>query len=89
MKIGFDFATILLIIIIFLVFVFLFADYRVFRNFIRKEQDRNISFTSQQVKDYIKTYSGNEISKEFIEEFLKDVLKTSSPEEQMNGLENE
>lgn len=89
MKIGFDFATILLIIIIFLVFVFLFADYRVFRNFIRKEQDRNISFTSQQVKDYIKTYSGNEISKEFIKEFLNDVLKTSSPEEQMNGLENE
>ncbi len=89
MKIGFDFATILLIIIIFMVFVFLFADYRVFRNFIRKEQDRNISFTSQQVKDYIKTYSGNEISKEFIEEFLNDILKTSSSEEQMNELENE
>jgi hypothetical protein len=60
------------------VFVFLLADYRVFRKFIRLEKDRNISFTSQQVKDYINNYSSSGISEEFVEEFLNDVLQNAS-----------
>jgi hypothetical protein len=60
------------------VFVFLLADYRVFRKFIRLEKDRNISFTSQQVKDYINNYSSSGISEEFVEEFLKDILQNAS-----------
>ena len=78
MKIRIDNMTICLIVLIFIVFVFLLADYRVFRKFIRLEKDRNISFTSQQVKDYINNYSSSGISEEFVEEFLNDVLQNAS-----------
>lgn len=78
MKIRIDDMTICLIVLIFIVFVFLLADYRVFRKFIRLEKDRNISFTSQQVKDYINNYSSSGISEEFVEEFLKDILQNAS-----------
>ncbi|MCI9653971.1 MAG: hypothetical protein HFG91_06490 [Acholeplasmatales bacterium] len=78
MKIRIDNMTICLIVLIFIVFVFLLADYRVFRKFIRLEKDRNISFTSQQVKDYINNYSSSGISEEFVEEFLKDILQNAS-----------
>ena len=78
MKIRIDNMTICLIVLIFIVFVFLLADYRVFRKFIRLEKDRNSSFTSQQVKDYINNYSSSGISEEFVEEFLNDVLQNAS-----------
>lgn len=78
MKIRIDNMTICLIVLIFIVFVFLLADYRVFRKFIRLEKDRNISFTSQQVKDYINNYSSSGISEDFVEEFLKDILQNAS-----------
>ena len=82
MKIRIDNMTICLIVLIFIVFVFLLADYRVFRKFIRLEKDRNISFTSQQVKDYINNYSSSGISEEFVEEFLNDVLQNASRSEE-------
>lgn len=86
MSFKFDTITIICIVIVFVVLVFLLADYRVFKNYIRQEKDRNISFTSQQVKDYMKTYSStNMISEEFVKEFLEDVIKENlSPEEGLN-----
>ncbi len=85
MKIRIDNMTICLIVLIFVVFVFLLADYRVFRKFIRLEKDRNISFTSQQVKDYINNYSCSGISQEFVEEFLNDVLQNTSSNDDVSN----
>ncbi len=91
MKIRIDNMTICLIILILIVFVFLLADYRVFRKFIRLEKDRNISFTSQQVKDYICNYSSSGISQDFVEEFLKDILQNTSFSDDVSNeeIENE
>lgn len=74
-----DSVTIVLIVVAIVILVFLLADYRIFKKFILEEKDRNISFTSQQVKDYIQAYSKtNKISEDFVEEFLNDIIRKDS-----------
>ncbi len=81
MTMTIDSITIVLIVIAIVILVFLLADYRIFKKFILEEKDRNISFTSQQVKDYIQAYSKtNKISEDFVEEFLKDIVRKDSVE---------
>lgn len=63
----------------FIILVFLFADYRIFKKFILEEKDRNIAFTSQQVKDYVQTYSNTDkVSEDFIKEFLAEIIRKDS-----------
>ncbi len=86
MTMTIDSVTIVLMAIAFIILVFLFADYRVFKKFILEEKDRNIAFTSQQVKDYIQTYSKTDkISEDFVEEFLNDIIRKDSMEDSNIG----
>ncbi len=79
MTMTIDSVTIVLIVVAIVILVFLLADYRIFKKFILEEKDRNISFTSQQVKDYIQAYSKtNKISEDFVEEFLNDIIRKDS-----------
>lgn len=64
----FDTITLLLLIGVIIAFVFLLADYKTFKRFIRKEKDRNIAFTTSQAAHY---EDEENISEEFIEEFVK------------------
>lgn len=63
-----DAVSIILLAILFMGFIFLFADFKLFKNFIKKEKDRNIAFTRSQMDAYKET----DISEEFIKDFIND-----------------